>query len=135
MSRQRQFVAAAAAVGMLSTFLPWVTIPIFGSINGSKGDGWITFALFLVPLLISILGDRTYPVSGKKILFLVLPALLSAVIGIWKIIDFNKQMGSLRGEDAFSQFMGSGVSIGYGLYLLVIAGIALTVVAIRFADE
>jgi len=135
MHRQRQFILLTAAVGMLCTFLPWVTIPILGSISGTKGDGWLTFALFFIPLLIVLLGEKSQSISGKKLTAVILPAALASILGIWKIIDFNNKMGSARGNDAFSQFMGASVSIGVGLYLLVIAGIALTVVAIRFKDE
>jgi len=135
MNRQRVLIAVTAGVGMLCTFLPWVTIPIFGSISGARGDGWITFALFLVALLMALLsGDKERPLTGKLLPAVLAPAVLAAGIGIWKIIDFNQKMGSSLGQDDFSKFMGASVSIGFGLYLLVIAGIALVVVAVRFRD-
>ena len=46
MHRQRLVIAVVAVIGMLATFMPWVSVPIAGTINGTKSDGWITLALF-----------------------------------------------------------------------------------------
>lgn len=57
MNKQRLAILILAGLGALATFMPWVKAPIVGTINGTKGDGWITLALFAVPLVISLLND------------------------------------------------------------------------------
>lgn len=134
MNKQRVLIVAAAGVGMLCTFLPWVSIPIFGSISGARGDGWISFALFLIALLPALLaGEKKQPLPGKALPAVLIPAVLAAGLGIWKIIDFKRLLSGST-DDALAQFTGAGVSIGFGLYLLVLAGIVLVFAALRFRD-
>lgn len=37
-SRQRLGIAFLSIVGMSATFMPWVKMPILGTLNGTKGD-------------------------------------------------------------------------------------------------
>src|SRR6266536_3200206 len=49
MSRQRKFIMIAAAAGIISVFLPWVTVSIFGesqSTNGFRSYGIVVFLAF-----------------------------------------------------------------------------------------
>ena len=51
MHRQRKFILIAAAAGVISMFLPWVSISAFGmdvgqSNNGVRGGGILIFFLF-----------------------------------------------------------------------------------------
>jgi len=58
MNKQRKFVLIAAAVGIISMFLPWISF--FGfSINGMHGSGIVVFLCFAVSGIISLLGDQT----------------------------------------------------------------------------
>ena len=66
MNKQRLAILIVAGLGALATFMPWVKAPIVGTINGTKGDGWITLVLFAVPLVISLLNDKTKTFSHIK---------------------------------------------------------------------
>ena len=49
MNKQRLAILITAAVGALSTFMPWAKAPIVGSVPGTEiedGLGWISFGLF-----------------------------------------------------------------------------------------
>jgi hypothetical protein len=102
---------------MVCTFLPWVSVPFFGSLSGTRGDGWITFGLCAAALVCALVGDLR---AGLR-----LPAhLLSAGVGvvvcliaIWKIIQFN----SVVSDNGLSAV----VSVGPGLYLLAVSGAAI----------
>jgi hypothetical protein len=56
--KQRLAILMAAGLGMVATFLPWWYVPIIGAISGTKGDGWLTLALF-APAVIATLLDCT----------------------------------------------------------------------------
>lgn len=135
MHKQKVMILLAAGVGMLCTFLPWVTIPIFGSINGTQGDGWITLALFGIAALVAIFSNKGRALSKSGQIGVVVPALLASAIGVWKIIDFKQKMGDVGKEDAISKLMSDSVSIGFGLYLMVLAGLVMLVVAFRFKES
>lgn len=118
--------------------MPWVKAPIVGALNGTKGDGWITLGLFAVPLVITLLNDKTKALKGGLLYGAIIPSLIAGAIGIWKIIDFNSTMNSTMsdiGDNPFAQVLGAAFSIEFRLYLVVLAGIALPIVAFLFKDK
>lgn len=126
MNKQRLAILIVAGLGVLATFLPWVKVPILGSVNGTQGDGWITLVLFAIAILISLSKDKTKAIEGGLLYAAILPGGLAGAIGLWKIIDFNSKMEELGV---------GGVSIGFGLYLVVLAGIALPIVGFLIKDK
>jgi hypothetical protein len=124
MHKQRIIIIVIAGLGMLATFMPWIKAPIIGSVNGTDGDGWITLVLFAVALVMSLLGDRTQKIKTKKIYIASLVCIIAAVVGILDIIDINSSIEDI-GSGIFSEEL--NISVGYGLYLIVLAGIAIPV--------
>ncbi|MDP2696046.1 MAG: hypothetical protein Q8O87_02220 [bacterium] len=125
MHKQRLTILILAAVGMAATFVPWATIPGLGSISGTQGDGWVTFGLFAIPLIISLLGDKSQSLRGGMLWGAIVSSVLAAAIGVWKIVDINNVVG----DNPIFQVLGGGGGVGIGLYLVVIAGIVLSIVA------
>ncbi len=120
MNKQRLGMVIAAAVGMLGTFLPWASIPFFGSVSGTRGMGWVTLVLFLVALLMALLGDKLSLLTGAKFYVAIAVSVLAAVIAVLQIMDLKSAMS---GSGSF----GSAVSIGFGLYVIILAGLAVPV--------
>jgi hypothetical protein len=115
MNKQRKFVLIAAAVGIISMFLPWISISIFGytqSQNGMHDIGILAFLCFIVSGAIAYLGDQTKNLE-KNMWGIVLAAgalaLLSAVWFYFKIND------SIMG----------GSLVGFGLYIAAVAAIGV----------
>ncbi len=128
MNKQKLFVVIAAAAGALGTFLPWVTVPLFGSINGTQGDGWITLALFAITIVLAFIGNKEQRMAGGRFYLWLLPSVLASLMGIYKIIDFNSKMSEAGG-------FGGAISIGTGLYLIIIAGIAALLLGFLIKDD
>jgi len=127
--KQRLGILTAAGFGMLGTFLPWVHVPILGSISGTRGDGWITLLLFVPAVVLSLGGDRSTPLVAGRRAGAVISAGLAGLIGVWKIIDFHGIMADVPKDNPFAEALSMSVQIGAGLYLLIAAGAALGVVA------
>ncbi len=127
MSGQRIAILCCAAAGLIATFLPWVHIPIVGAIPGTKGDGWITFALYLPAFILALSGNRSYSLSNKARLGAIIPALIASGIGVIKILDFQASMSGSK--NAFAKILSKAVSVGEGLYLVIIAGLLMTVLS------
>jgi hypothetical protein len=124
MNKQRLGILIAAVVGMLAVFMPWANMPV-GSISGMDGsDGWVVLVLFAIPLVVSLLKDRSQPVRGGLLWVATVPGILVAVLGIWKVARFNEAIG-----DAGAIAEALGVGIGFGLYLTILAGLAVPLVA------
>ena len=129
MNKQRLAIVIASGIGMLCTFLPWASIPFIGNINGTQGDGWFTFIFFGVPLTIGLLvGKKSEEVSGIKLWASMAFGLLSGIIAIYKIVDFNSKLNNLS-DNPFAMALGSTVSVEWGLYLLALTGIAMPTLA------
>jgi hypothetical protein len=123
MNKQRLAILIASVLGALGTFMPWVSLPIVGSINGTKGDGYITLILFCIPIVLSVLGNRNKAISGVRMYAASAGAGISSLIAIYKIIDFNSKMAPAS-DNPFAQAVASSVSIEYGLYVIAVAGLA-----------
>jgi hypothetical protein len=114
---QRVALAIAAAVGMICTFLPWVNVPLIGAIYGTRGDGWITLALCAGALACALTGDRRAGLSLGPHITSALIGVVTCLVALWKILEFNEAIP----DDEF----GAAFSVGAGLYLLVAAGGAI----------
>lgn len=129
---QRVAIGIASGVGILACFLPWASLPIVGSISGVKGDGWIYAGMLLVPILIAFLGDKTKALDKKSKVASGLIGAFVAVMGFYMISNFNEKIESTSkaiGDNPFSQLATSSAHIDFGLYLLVIASVALMICA------
>ncbi|MCZ2222306.1 MAG: hypothetical protein LC122_01555 [Chitinophagales bacterium] len=131
MHKQRIAILIVAGIGALGTFLPWVHAPIVGSVPGSSGsDGWITFILFVITIGLCFVGNRTKTLKLGFLVGAIVPSLLASIIAIIKIIDFNSKMSSADVDNPFAKAITQTVGIGIGLYLIVLAGIAVLVLGI-----
>lgn len=122
MHKQRLFIAVAAALGVVSAFLPWATVSFFGmsaTVSGTQGgDGWISLALFATAAGMTIgMGDRAQQLEAKA-------KKSVAGIGAACIAFMAYELVSIMGA-------GIGASAGIGVWLSLVAGLA--VVALPFA--
>ena len=121
MSKQRKFVLIAAAVGVISMFLPWVSISVLGfssSYNGMHGSGILVFLCFLAAGGITLMGDQTKNLDKTFWMITLAAGALAAIIVIWNIID---AMGSLYGN-----------VLSFGIYLAGIASIGVVAFAFMY---
>jgi hypothetical protein len=133
MHKQRIAILIAASIGALGTFLPWVHAPIVGTVPGSSGsDGWITFILFALSIGLCFVGNRKETLKVGFLVGSMVPSLLASIIALIKIIDFNSKMSSAVVDNPFAKAITQTVGIGIGLYLIVLAGIAVLVLGIMF---
>jgi len=73
-------------------------------------------------------------VDGGLRIGAIIPPLVASVIGILKIVEFKSKMSDI-GDNPFAEALKSTVAIDYGLYLMVVAGLVLPVLAFAIRDE
>jgi hypothetical protein len=132
MNNQRIALAIAAGLGMLAIFMPWVNIPLLGAINGTQipgGYGWLPFAVFAIPLIIAFLGDRAKPLITNIKYVAAVPGLINAIVAIVEIIKLKQKMKA-PDDDLFGQALSSVVSIGFGVYVIIIAGVSVCLISL-----
>lgn len=123
MHKQRIAMLVAAGVGALACFLPWLNAPFIGSVVGTQGsDGWIVLGLYaLSAVLVAALPKRTEPLAVAPGLGPATPGLAASAVGVWKIVDLQLSL-SKDAPNAFAKALADAVSVGIGLYLVVLAG-------------
>ncbi|MCL2368936.1 MAG: hypothetical protein FWC72_08055 [Oscillospiraceae bacterium] len=124
-SKQRLILLVASALGAIAAFLPWATF-LRISLSGFEGygHGRITVALFAAACLICLFGKMKKPLSEVK--YLVLAAgVVSVGVAVFNIVNLVRA--------------GAGVEMslapGVGLYLTLLAGLALVVVPFLKLDK
>lgn len=124
--KQRIALCIAAAVGMLSTFMPWVSVPFIGSFYGTQLIGWLTFLLFIPALVLALRGNKLKPIIGRKRLLAAIPAGFAGLIGIANIVSLRNETASANPLAALSASM---VKLEIGIFLLIIAAFTVCLVA------
>jgi len=130
MHQQRIVMVIVAALGALGTFLPWVQIPLFGSVNGTGGDGWISFVLFGLIIALCLSGKRENPLGTWMLVPTFLFAVAAVALGVWKIVDVKSVLKGTGSGGELEGMLGSMFSVGIGLYVIIAAGLAVMVSAI-----
>ena len=126
MNRQRKLILITAAIGIISVFLPWVTISIFGmtqSINGFHGWGILVFLAFVASAVIALIGNQTR-VLEKSYWFLAMACGAIALLSIIIAIASSDSMGGGMG------FVDAG--IGAGMWIAIAAALGVVLFAWLF---
>lgn len=134
-SAPRVTLAIGAAIGAAATFLPWVRMPIMGTLDGTAGDGWFTFVGFLVVLAMALSPSPLVPLRLVRRAVAAVFATGCAALGGWKIVDLQGIRSDGMATGGMEGAMSAAMSVGVGLWLVVIAGVVCTVVAIGFRDR
>lgn len=123
MHKQRLFILIASAIGIISIFLPWVSVSahIFGysygqSANGFHGTGIVVFLGFLVTLAMPFIGNKTQLLENNTWLITLVAGALAFLFTLIFIISKSGTMNSSGW---------GGIGYGFGVWLALIASIAV----------
>ena len=120
MNKQRKFVLIAAAVGVISMFLPWVSFLGY-SISGMHGSGILVFLCFVVCGIIAYMGDQTKNLEKTMWAVTLIAGAIALLIVLYYFIEASGGGGSIFGS-----------VIGFGLYISGLAAIGVLLAAYSF---
>ena len=119
MNKNRIFIIAASAAAILGSFLPWATASAgaLGSmtVSGTQGDGWLIIFLAIGAIVLSCLKNYEKPMEKPFAIGVIVIGAIQTIISIIDVININKYAVN---------FGGFGISLGFGLILCLLAGIA-----------
>lgn len=108
-------VLIASAVVILSTFLPYATVSLFGFSESVSllegGDGWFFIAASAVAIVGVLINKPILPLVG---------GVITALISLFEIVDMKTQLGDYS----------SMVDMSMGFYLSLVGSIALAVLGV-----
>lgn len=122
MSKQRKFILCASIAGLISMFLPWLSVSILGmsqSSNGMHGWGILAFFCFVISGLLSLYGNQK--VNLDKTSWML--ALILGIVPLIIVVSYYSQMAN--------SFLGADF-IGFGIYITALAAIGVMVSAWLF---
>ncbi|MGH2648900.1 MAG: hypothetical protein ACRDE8_15085 [Ginsengibacter sp.] len=120
MNKQRKFVLIAAAVGVISMFLPWVSFLGY-NVNCMHGSGILAFLCFLVSGIIACLGDQTKTLDKTMWAITLIAGAIALLVVLYYFIE-----ASGGGDSIF------GSVIGFGIYISGLAAIGVLLAAYMF---
>jgi peptidoglycan/LPS O-acetylase OafA/YrhL len=121
MNKQRKFVLIAAAIGIISMFLPWISF--FGfTINGMHGSGILVFLCFIVSGIIALLGDQTRNLDKTMWGITLIAGAIALLVILYFLIDSSGN----------SNLFGSATGFSFGFYLSGLAAIGVLASAYLF---
>lgn len=136
MNKQRIAVLAIAVLGMTAIFMPWMELPILGGVNGTNNAlGWVTFGLFALPALLSMIGDKSGNMKLGLLILAAVSGIIAALLGVLTISEFGNVADEMAGENLFDDLILPHMSPGYGLYVVIIAGVALPLFGLLLRDS
>jgi hypothetical protein len=130
MHTQRVAIVIASVIGVVATFLPWVTamnemrkISIDGTHQAVGYVGWFTLLCFGITLTMGLIGEKQQAISrGTAFYGAIVPSAIAAFVGG---VHLMRMLDDLA----------IGEHLGIGMYLVVLAGIAVLVVAITLREK
>jgi hypothetical protein len=135
MNKHRLLMIITSAIGLISCFLPWLNNSYTGNISGFSIGGWITFILFGIIMYVAFSGvdKKEILTRAKKRLCLIL-GLSSALFAIFLCyfhIENSKNdiYGTLDRSSGVFDNISFTISYSYGVYLVVIAGILISILS------
>src|SRR5437867_2423094 len=123
MSKQRKFIMIAAAAGIISVFLPWITIGVFGvsqSTNGFHSYGIVVFLAFVAAGIISFMGDQTKTLDQTMWMAALATGTIALLFAIIFFTDLNGGFGIVKA--------------GFGLWIAIVAAAAVIASAWLFKN-
>jgi len=127
MNKQRIIVLVAAGIGLLSCFMAWVTVNVIFFNKSASGieswEGKLALIGFILAIIFALLGDRNNAIEKDKKKFVMIGGIVAFLMSIIAIID-------VKAGDA-----GSIASLGFGLYLSLLAGLTLTAIPFVIKDS
>ena len=120
MEKNRLYIVIASVVAFIGIFLPWgnVRLGAFGGLNisGLQGDGWIIAILAGGVVALVTLKDRTQALAKSNATGVAVLGVLQTIISVYSMFTI--------GRISMDFGYGFGVSLGFGLIVNLLAGIA-----------
>lgn len=128
MHNQRKFILIAAAVGVVSIFLPWATMSAgrFGSMSSNAFGSWgmLVFLGYAAAIAFAVIKDQKEQLESNFWILTLFCGALAFLITIIAILQVSNAGGMRIG--------GMGVSVGFGAFISLAASAVLVFITWKF---
>ena len=139
MNKQRLSIIIVSLIGMGSTFMPWVLMDDVSE-NGAHSSSWLTFAMFVLCIVFALLGKQENKMVLGQRLAVILCSLIAIGYAVLIIWGLKTQMDKVSQHPLFrfspeAQELLQHVIVGWGLYVLIGAGIGVIVLSLIYGKS
>ena len=130
---QRAIVISLSFMGIISVFLPWFSFESFlveYSENGLERNGLFIILLFSFCIILTILKDLNQTIGFVFKVGIILCSFLASSIVIIDVLTLNDETNNLVGN-----LLKTSITIGAGIYLLIISGLSITLVVLLYRNK
>ncbi len=130
---QRAIVISLSFMGIISVFLPWFSFESFlveYSENGLERNGWFIILLFSFCIILTILKDLNQTIGFVFKVGIILCSFLASSIVIIDVLTLNDETNNLVGN-----LLKTSITIGAGIYLLIISGLSIPLVVLLYRNK
>lgn len=126
MHKQKISITVSAIIGIIAVFLPFVSALFVEVtlIEMKNYTGYIVIVLFIIPIILSIIGDSTKRISKDLLIGGIISGILPGVLMILYAVDLSNNKIS-------SHFS----SLNIGFYLVIFSSMAILILGSLFNDS
>src|SRR5690606_30150840 len=115
MERSRIIIYIGCALGLVATALPWVTAGPFTATGLDGPDGMLNIAIFGVPALLNVLGERSKPNPVALSIGIMALGLVAFSWSFWRLAIVFEHARLSPGVGVYVMLVGSVLIIGHRL--------------------
>lgn len=134
MNKQRVAILLLAILGVSATFMPWTTVPILGSMPGTETKiAWFCLAFFMVPVICALIGDKSTSIRRFLLVVTIITSIIASGLGGIQYYALKNPPEPEEG-DIFAGIFNETFTIGYGVYVVILTGIAIPIFGLLLGD-
>lgn len=116
--------------------MPWIDVPILPSKSGTELCGWISFTLYLIAIVVSMLPRLKDSLSDFQLFAVITPSMLASLTVIWQMLNLREDYGLIV-NNPISKALDFEIEYELGFYLSLFSGILISVIAplMRFFER
>lgn len=122
--KNKLYVLIGSVVGIVATFIPWITASAFGaskSVSGFEGDGKFVSILFAVVVVLTLLGERGLELSKeRRLISFILAAINMLIVFITLINIYSFDYGVI-----------ANARPGFGIFATIVSSAVVMVFAAK----
>lgn len=140
MNKQRIAILIACCIGSLASLMNWQDYFLTSTSGVELGYGWFTLGLFSIGGVICLVSNKTKQLTTIEILATIIPAIMATGIAAFAYVKLQNTPAPIKKTELdfiveLAKSYMSKTTLGVGLYITIVAGVAVPVLAFALKQK